>query len=298
MSGWHTHDVDIDGPVRVVDYGGTGDALVCVHGLGGWALDWQILAPQLTRRGNVIALDLPGFGDSPLAARSATIDDQQRLLDRFLEAEIGRPAVLLGNSMGATIAILQAVRRPASVSQLVLVSPVLPASVRRRPHPAVAAQFAAYAVPRLGELYLRARRDRFDARALVDRSLAFISADSKQIPRTVFEERYALVERLDDRTDAAFLAAARSLLGLLASPGSYQALIDEVTAPVLVVHGADDPLVSPDAARHLAMTRPDWTIHVLPDVGHVPMLEASELVGAIVGRWLDAGAGTQQPAVD
>jgi pimeloyl-ACP methyl ester carboxylesterase len=286
MSVWQERIVDLGGRVRVVDYGGRGDTFVCVHGLGGWALDWQVLAPPLTDCGRVLALDLPGFGDSPLAARSAAVSAQQELLDRYLEAETTEPVVLIGNSMGGMISLLQAISRPASVSRMVLLSPVLPASPRRMPHPAIAAQFAAYAMPQLGEWFMRARRELLDPRALVDGSLAFMSAHPERIPSYVYQQRYALVRRLNLETDRAFLAAARSLLSLLASRGEYERIIRYVDVPVLVIHGADDPLVSAKSAHHLARTRPDWAVHVLPEVGHVPMLEAPRQVAHLVRRWL------------
>lgn len=286
MSAWQERVVDIGGGVRVVDYGGAGPTFVCVHGLGGWAFDWQVVAPLLARHGRVVALDLPGFGDSPLLDRSATVSAQQELLDRYLEAEVTEPAVLVGNSMGGMISVLQAVARPASVSRLILLSPVLPASPRRLPHPAIAAQFVAYATPQLGELFMRARRGLLDPHDLVNGSLSFMSTHPERIPRQVYEQRYELVRRLNLETDQAFLAAARSLLALLASPGEYERLIGSVRVPALVLHGADDPLVSPKAAHHLSTTRPDWTVHVLPEVGHVPMLEAPREVAFLVRRWL------------
>jgi pimeloyl-ACP methyl ester carboxylesterase len=289
ITGWQERTVDLDGRVRVVDFGGDGpQTFVCVHGLGGWALDWQLLAPELTGAGHVLALDLPGFGESPLDGRLASIDEQQRLLSRYLEHEVDRPVTLIGNSMGGMIALLQAARNPATVAHLVLVSPVLPASVRRRPHPLVTAQFLLYAVPRVGEWYVRARREHLDHRVLVDAGIAFLTAGSEHIPRVVFEQRYALMEHLAATADGdgAFLAAARSLLALLADPGRYRRVIARVPAPALVVHGADDRLVSARSALHLARSRPDWSIKVLAGVGHVPQLEAPRQVASLIKQWL------------
>lgn len=297
MSPWRERVVDLDGPVRVVDYGGDGDGppLVCVHGLGGCAFDWQVLAPELTGHRRVLALDLPGFGNSPPPERSATVDAQQRLVHDYLTTEIGEPAVVLGNSMGAMISVLQAVRRPWTVAGLVLVAPVLPASLRRLPHPLVMAQFLAYLTPRVGEWYLRARREWMGVEELVDGSIAFLSSRPERIPREIFEQRYELVANRDAATDRAFLDAARSLMSLLLVPGSYERLMRDVDVPTLVVHGTDDPLVSVASAQHLATVRPDWSVHVMPDVGHVPMLEAPQEVAALVRAWL---AGTDVDAVD
>jgi pimeloyl-ACP methyl ester carboxylesterase len=292
MIGWQEHTIDLDGRVRVVDYGGAGPrTFVCVHGLGGWALDWQLLAPQLTDSGRVLALDLPGFGESPLEGRLGSIDAQQHLLNRYLEQHyLGQPVTLIGNSMGGMISLLQAARNPAVVARLVLVSPVLPASIRRRPHPLVTAQFLLYALPQVGEWYVRARREYIDHRMLVDGSFAFLAARAEQIPRAVYQQRYELIERRAADSDQAFLAAARSLLMLLADPVTYRRMIAQVAAPALVVHGADDRLVSARSALHLARSRPDWSVNVLPEVGHIAQLEAPHQVAALIKRWLGDGA--------
>lgn len=293
MTGMRDHTVDLGGRVRVVDYGGAGThTFVCVHGLGGWALDWQLLAPRLTAHGRVLAVDLPGFGHSPLDGRSGSIDALQGLLQRFLKDHVGAPAVLVGNSMGGAIALLQAVRQPASVTRLVLVSPVLPASLRTRPHPLVTAQFVLYTLPWIGERFLQARRKRVDHRTLVDWSLAFLTASADRIPRSVYDERYALVQRLATTADGdrAFLAAARSLLRLIADPRRYRRIIAGVRVPTLVVHGAEDRLVPAQAARQLASLRADWLVHVLADVGHVAQLEAPREVGDIIAAWVQVPA--------
>lgn len=289
MTAWRERTVDVYGPVRVVDFGGQGPyTFVCVHGLGGWALDWQLLAPELARLGRVLALDLPGFGDTPLDGRPVTIDAHQRLLARFLARELDGPALLVGNSMGGAISLLHATRHPARVAGVVLVSPVLPVSLRRRAHPLVTAQFLIYATPQLGKWFLRARRAHLDTRDLVDQSVGFIMANLEDVPRPVIEQRYALVERLAARPDSdrAFLSSARSMLRLLAAPAGYRRVIRRVDAPVLVVHGAADRLVSAESARHLSRLRPDWAVNVLPGIGHVAQLETPQTVAELIEQWL------------
>ncbi len=291
--------VDLDGPLRVVEYGGAGPTTVCVHGLGGSALDWELLAPRLASRARVLAVDLPGFGDSPLHGRSATIMQLRALLDRFLRDHVGQPAVLVGNSMGGMLAALQAAARPATVSRLVLVSPVLPASVRRLPHPMTTAQFALYATPRVGEWYVRARRRHLSPRALVDATFAYLAADPDRIPEPIVRQRVALAARrsLDPTADHVFLSAARSLLRLLAMPRRYQQVLDSIVAPVLVIHGRHDRLVSARAARAAAVHHSGWTFELLGDVGHVPQLEAPDAVAAMILDWLAGPTGqARQPA--
>src|SRR5687768_11880175 len=93
--------VDLDGPVHYVDHGGPAGAplLVCVHGLGGSHANWAAIAPLLTERYRVMALDLAGFGLTRGGPRSATVTGNRLLLHRFLATVGGgEPAVLVGNS--------------------------------------------------------------------------------------------------------------------------------------------------------------------------------------------------------
>ena len=80
------------------------------------------------------------------------------LLDGFLNEVVGPPAILVGNSMGGLISVLQTNAHPETVAGLVLVDPALPVGVRARPHPLVALLFALYAVPAVGRTLMSRRR--------------------------------------------------------------------------------------------------------------------------------------------
>src|SRR5690242_15670861 len=94
-----TRTVDVDGPVRIAEWGDDGaPPLVLVHGLGGSLLDWLSVAPALARVHRVVALDLPGFGLSPRAGRSSAVSANARVLTRAITALGLAPATLVGNS--------------------------------------------------------------------------------------------------------------------------------------------------------------------------------------------------------
>ena len=100
--------------------GGTGEPLVLVHGLGGWAGNWQAVAPVLARRHRVIVPELAGHGGSE-PARGAR--DLEPFVDRVLavlEHEHALPAAWIGHSLGALVGVHAAVRRPEAVRSLVL----------------------------------------------------------------------------------------------------------------------------------------------------------------------------------
>ncbi len=281
---------DLDGPVRYVDFGGPADApvVVCVHGLGGSLVNWLALAPRLTGSCRVLALDLAGHGLTEAKGRRTDVHSNRRLLDRFLREVVGGPVVLMGNSMGGLITLLEAQRSPDVVVGMVLVDPALPSAGLSRPDPTVARNFATYALPMLGERMLRKRNRTLSPEQLVGETLALCCVDPDRVPAGVKRESVALVtqRRGHKQPEKAFLGAARSLLKLLARPKRYLRTIASVPQPTLLLFGAKDRLVPLAAGERAARRRPDWRFEVHPDLGHVPMLEDAEWSAGLVLDWL------------
>jgi pimeloyl-ACP methyl ester carboxylesterase len=75
---------------------------------------------------------------------------------------------------------------------------------------------------------------------------------------------------------------------------AYRRELHSVTCPVLLVHGQRDRLVPASAARGAAKANPSWSLVELPDVGHVPQLEAPRETAAAIKQWL--GSEGQQAA--
>jgi pimeloyl-ACP methyl ester carboxylesterase len=284
-----SHTVDLGGPVHVVDHGGAADGptVVLVHGLGGSHLNWDLFAPLLTPHARVLALDLPGFGRTEPGTRRASVPANVAVLDRFLREVVGTPVVLVGNSMGGMISILTTAAAPHLVRALVLLDPAVPGPLRR-PDPLVGLTFATYAMPGLGEYALRARRLRAGARTQVLDMLRLCGVDPATVPPALVDRSVALVEERRDVAgmDRAFLAAARSLLRVLADPRRYREAMAAVDVPVLLVHGDSDRLVSVHNARDVAARNPGWRYVELPGVGHTPQLEVPEELAALVLGWL------------
>ena len=128
-----TLTIDLNGPFHYADYGGSGPAIVLVHGLGGSFINWMVVAPELAKSGRVLALDLPGFGRSPPEGRSVSIRAQVGAVTKFIQHVVADgPCTLVGNSMGGMISSMLAVERPELVSRVVLVNPALPRATGER----------------------------------------------------------------------------------------------------------------------------------------------------------------------
>jgi pimeloyl-ACP methyl ester carboxylesterase len=295
---------DLGGPVHYLDFGGPADApvIVCVHGLGGSAVNWLAIAPLLADRFRLLAPDLAGHGLTRSQGRSTDVKSNRVLLDRFIEAVPGSPVILMGNSMGGMISLLEASAAAAKVTDLILLDPALP-FVLVRPDPAVTAILALSAAPGLGRVIAASRR-RMSPEAAVADVLALCCADASRVPADVVATHVDMARRRAGFTEVGrdFAIAARSVIStagrLRGSP--YRRGVRSISCPVLLLHGSRDRLVPVAAARGAARANPSWTLVVLPDIGHVPQLEAPQDCARVISQWLGSrgspgtkGAGDQ-----
>ena len=279
---------DLDGPVHYIDYGGDGNPpMLMVHGLGGSALNWMAVGPELATRYHAIAIDLAGFGQTPLYHRSATVMANAKLLHHFIERVIGEPVSLMGNSMGGHIAVIEAADHPRSVTELTLVDPAVGIPVRRQ-HPVMLGLVAAISIPGLAEAFFERRLQVLGPERLVQQTLALVSADPSRVDPKVVEAHVQLTRersRLARQNSRAFLQASRSI-GLRMADPRFWTRVRRVTAPTLVIHGSRDRVIPLAAAMELIRRRPDWKLRVLDGVGHVPMMETPDLVLSVLFEWL------------
>jgi len=286
--------VELDGPVHYAEWDGPDDGatFVLVHGLGGSHANWLSVAPGLARRGRVLAIDLAGFGRTAPAGRRATLGANRRLLNRFIHATGAAPAIMVGNSMGGAISAMQASAEPETAAGLVLVDAALPRAISVTPDPLVAAVFAAYLVPGVGEQVVRRRAKLLGPERLVRETMRMCCVDASRVDPVVIEAHIALATERQSYEWAhrSFLTAARSLIRRLARRERFLAMLHQISCPTLIVHGDKDRLVPVAAARAIANMRPDWKLQILADLGHVPQLEDPELWLATVELWL-AGDG-------
>lgn len=295
--------LDVDGPVHVVDHGGEGPPMLLVHGLAGSYLNWMDVALPLARHHHVWSLDLIGFGHTPLEGRHATIGENQQLVDRVAEhVGGGEPVLLVGNSMGGLISILEAASNPARVAGLVLVDPALPSPTGGRLSLMIAASFLVLTTPAIGTPLINARARMRGAERMVDDALALCTVDVRRIAPATRDAHVELNRwhQAQGYSSAAFVEASRSLVRWLLTTSKLEPYVQRVSAPTLLIHGDGDRLVSVRASGALAVQRPDWDFRVMTDTGHIPMMERPAEFITLVERWLDdvaprLGAG-RQPA--
>ena len=103
----------------------SGEPLILMHKLGGWVADWRAIAPLLAERRRVIAIDLPGHGDSTMVGPPPyiqTVPESAAMIKAALD-ELGiDKAVMIGSSLGGVTAVVMSALWPQAVSKLALIS--------------------------------------------------------------------------------------------------------------------------------------------------------------------------------
>jgi pimeloyl-ACP methyl ester carboxylesterase len=246
---------------------GKGPPLVLMHGIGHRWQAWEPVLDLLAAERDVIALDLPGFGASPLPPpdTSYEIDTAMRFLANFFEEQrLSRPHIA-GNSLGGLFALEAADR--GLVSSATALSP--------------AGFFTAlelrYATTTLRASWLAAG---------VPAPLIRLLARDARRRRLLFGHIYGRPEQLDVETliaDAKAMRAAPGFIPMLRAGRnltSFAGTCDKV--PVTIAWGTCDRLLRQGQAVRAQQRLPGARFVWLPDCGHVPMGDNPELVAKVL----------------
>jgi pimeloyl-ACP methyl ester carboxylesterase len=238
---------------------GGGTATLClIHGAGGNALSWIRQLEGLADAARVVALDLPGHGESE-GDGCRRIDDYARVVRGFIQAAgLGR-VVLGGHSMGGGVAQTVALEHPELVAGLVLVG----TGARLR------------VLPRVFELLASDYAD----------GCAFVTAMALGA---------AASQALKDGARAAMLGTRPEVtLGDFAACDAFDVMdrVSAIRAPALAICGEEDQLTPPKYAEFLAARIPGARLLLVEAAGHFVQLEQPEIVNAGIREFLETLSG-------
>lgn len=283
------YTIDIGEPVSVIDHGGDGPLIVFVHGLEGSALNWDLIAPELTKNHRVIAPDLSGFGYTPPHDGGSSVEYNAEVVRGVIDHFGGR-ATLIGNSMGALVALIAADRYPERVTSLVLIDTAAPMFSLAHVHFPTVTRLAIPLIPWFGPKMVEAYRARTSVDQGVSEAMIFVSANPESLDPSVVANatEIATLRRTQSWSVDALRDATSSIAPYVLGKRRYSALIHRITQPTLVIHGTEDRLVNAASAKWMGRERPEWSVALIQGVGHIPMLETPEKVNAIFDAWESA----------
>jgi pimeloyl-ACP methyl ester carboxylesterase len=278
----------VDGtPVNTIELGAEhrsrdgrhgGQPLVFVHGLSGSWPNWLEQLPAFAEQHRVIALDLPGFGHSPMPNETISISGYARMLDRLLDQLEIDAAAVVGNSMGGFIGAELAIAFPQRVERLVLVSA---AGISTHGH--------------RGSVRVLPAMRRLERILMASGAWAASKSDAVTRRARLRDAALGVVVRHPGRLPAAL--AAEQVRGA-GKPGFVQGLeavldyeirerLREIACPTLIVWGDSDRLINVRDADVFAELIPNSRKVVYEDTGHMAMLERPQAFNALLQEFLD-----------
>ena len=286
----HLHQIELGGtPVNYVDLDSAGlgsadvdsaelrpadlEPVVFVHGLGGQWQNWLENLPRAALERRVIALDLPGFGSTPMPRDEITIPGYGRCVNQLCEKlDLGRVDIV-GNSMGGYIAAEVAIQFTERIDQLLLVSAagITTADVARRPvytAGRIATAMTAHSSAQYRAIASRPK-SRHMALALVARHPSLLRAD------------LAYEGFIKGAGGPGFESALRACLEY-----DFRDRLPEIRRPTLIVWGEKDSIIPVKDANEFERLIPDSRKVVMKDTGHVAMAERPQTFNDLMMEFL------------
>lgn len=272
-AGFRTRTLAVPAARSATSASGPGPDVVLLHGFGDSADTWRGVLRALSDGGSAaIAADLPGLGHADDLRPGAWLPQLDAFAaDLVRSTSRGRPVVLVGNSLGAMVALRAAA---GDLPVMGVVSIAEPSSadhwIMRR-----------FTRDRAG-LLIRALHTRLP---LPDRATEQVVAT---LLRAALHNQGARGDALFRRQFAAdfvrrgglpWLARSARKLALESRDGFDH---EAIACPVLVVHGARDRVVPVNSAHRLHAALPDSRLVVEPTWGHCPQLDAPREVAGLV----------------
>ena len=249
--------------------------VVCVHGVGRNGRDFDVLGEALATTHRVLAIDMPGRGESDWLAdpNDYTFPTYLTALVALLARSRAASVDWIGTSMGGLLGIVVAAQPKSPVTRLVVndVGPVIePVALERiRSYFGLDPTFATY-----GE---------------IEQYIRTVSAPFGRLTDAQWEHitRTNVRQRDDGRWRLAYDPGIAVPFRASAAPRDLWGVWDAIRCPVLVLRGARSDLLSPVTAAQMAARGPRPAVVEFADVGHAPMLLSSEQIDP-VARFLRA----------
>jgi len=262
---------------------GIGPAVLMLHGGGPGASGLSNFSRNidaLSQRFRVIVPDMPGYGRSSKEVDQADPFGDLAFAMRGLldELEVDK-AHLVGNSYGGACALRMAIDRPDKVDRLVLMGPGGIGTTRGLPTAGLKSLLNYYGGegPTIGKLEDFIRN--------------YLVHDGAAVPQQV------IVERFNASIDPDVIAnpplrrpsGPSALRTLLRMDFTRDPRLKLVTAPTLVIWGAEDKVNRPEGGTTLARTMPNCDLYVVANAGHWVQWERAELFNDVTTAFLTEG---------
>ena len=240
--------------------------LLFLHGLGGNYGTWQVALGSLAERHRVVALDLPGHGKSSKPDASAfdySVTNLAKTVGQAIETLKLKQPIVVGHSLGGAVAMQLALDLGDRIGGLVLIDS---AGLGRE----IGAELRALMTREAGSSTARGLLALFyhDQRLVLDRGVEEMAATQTQPGAWAAQQAVA---------NAAFNNDGQRL--------DLPKRLHEITQPALIIWGEHDRVIPASHGASAIEKLPDALLKLVPRVGHVPQVEAPEVVATAIDRF-------------
>lgn len=249
---------------RVLEVPGEGPLVLLLHGFSDSADTWRSVMVQLSRLGQrAVAVDLPGFGAAGPIPRGPMLPELDAFVaDVLAELGDGGPAIVVGNSMGGTVALRAGEGERPDVGAVVALAP---AGLGFKPFLHSADRALTRLVPLLRVAY------RTPYPRPVVHAVAALYYRQRLAPGTGISDAWRFASHIRGMGEFRRIGALGRVLMTEIGQGCIDA--HAITVPTLLIWGADDPVCDVAGAKALLDAVPGSQIHVLQSCGHLPQVQ-------------------------
>ena len=263
------------------DRDGSGPAVLFLHNGGTSRRIWRPQMEALRDHFEVVAVDLPGFGDSPLGSQPLTLAGYADAMSAMIDSLELAPVVIVGNCMGSNIATYLAESRPDDVRALVLINPL------------TASTFDSgwlgplHKLDRLAPPVAKTLRN-ISRKIPIPRAVVGLVLRFQLGPEGVRRGIHHDAELIACNIRPQQMSALVDVLGDMDAYGGMDSGRDLAEIPVTTIWGARNRVLSINKGERLNVTlQPDEAL-VFEDCGHLPMLERPDDVTRAIQKVLDS----------
>ncbi len=253
--------LELGGKTLAYVQSGAGPAVVIVHGVGGHKEDWAGVAAELGKSREVFAIDMLGFGASSKVGDDLSMPVQAAAIEALLDRHRVAKASLVGNSVGGWVTATFAATYPDRVEKLVLIDAAGFKAMFEGPPPVNFDPNSAA-----------------EMQALIDITINSAAAHTPGLAERAYEAYVSSGEKAISATWGKSLFVSPRL----------EELLPKISAPTLVLWGADDKLFPSAVAGVFSGMIKSSKSHLIPGAGHFPQIDQPAATTSAIAEFLQS----------
>ena len=240
--------------LNILERGKGNPSLVFLHYFAGSSESWSELIIQLQKTNHCIVPDLPGFGDSQ-PIKEPTVEAVAKIIAELIHKLDLQNYILIGHSMGGKVALAFAANQPSGLRSLILLAPSPPT-----PEPIKSSERSRLLKTHGDRSAAEETAHKITVQTLSDVAFDRVVQDNLRTSQTAWNAWLEVGSRQD-----------------------ISSVMSRITVPVLLIVGADDPVIPKSLLEQDVISSiADAQLVVVPNAGHLLPIETPQAIGDLI----------------